>query len=66
MDMEIEKSANASWLQVSDRLAFIMRTMRSCADRLQPRRRGSRGPVPQLVPMLDWPANLFENEMTCH
>jgi hypothetical protein len=66
MDMEIEKLAKASRLQVSDPLAFIMRMVRPSADRLRPRPAESPGAVPQPLPMLDWPPNLFDNEMTCH
>ncbi len=65
MDMEIARLVNVAWLQIPDRQLFALRASWSSPDasRVRP---GSRSCIePQPVPMLDWPADLFDDVSFC-
>jgi hypothetical protein len=66
MDMEIARLTNISWLRAPDPQAVAMRAawMRPVRSWTQPGRRSTEDTLP--VPMLDWPAALFQDEMLDH
>jgi hypothetical protein len=66
MQMETTRLANVHWLSIPDRQVFALRTawMSRHGSRARPE------PVPrnepQRLPMLEWPATLFADEITSH
>jgi hypothetical protein len=66
MDMEIARLANISWLRPADPQVFAMRAVWQCPDRswLKSGMLAARDPLP--VPVLDWPATLFQDATLCH
>jgi hypothetical protein len=65
MEMEFVRLANVSWLQIPDRQVLAMRAVALSADRSPPRW-GSSADILRPVPILDWPATLFDDETHIH
>jgi hypothetical protein len=66
MEMETVRLANVSWFSIPDRQVLALRAAWSSWN-------GSRGQTgvasdnePRRLPILDWPAALFDDEMFCH
>jgi hypothetical protein len=66
MDMEIERLANAPWLQMSDWRVFLTRTLRLPQDESSGRPGAPDGIMPRELPPLDWPPTLFDDVQVCH
>jgi hypothetical protein len=66
MDMEIARLTNVYWLQIPDRQVVAMRTAWLHPDRSQLQSVMSSEEDPRRVPMLDWPATLFQDESLDH
>jgi hypothetical protein len=66
MDMEIARLSSISWAQIPDRQAVAVRGVWQQLNQswTQLARRGANDPRP--VPMLDWPAALFQDEILGH
>jgi hypothetical protein len=66
MNMEIARLTNVSWLQIPDwRLLALRALSPRVAPRVQSRGdqpRTSSDPMPQRLPVLDWPPDLFDDE----
>lgn len=65
MDMEIARLTNVSWLQVSDREVMALRAAWSVSDRSEDRPDAACDNEPLRLPMLDWPPDLFADDIFC-
>jgi hypothetical protein len=66
MDIEAARRDNASWLQITDWQILAMRAAGLAFDGSRTRPNIAAGNVPQHLPPLDWPLNLFEDEPLWH
>jgi hypothetical protein len=62
MDMETARPANTSWPQTADWHVFAVRAVGLPPNGSQSRTGTSVVTVPQQLPPLDWPPDLFGNE----
>jgi hypothetical protein len=63
MNMQTARLANVAWLSISDGQAFALRAAWFPANDARPWAGIRFDAEPQRLPMLDWPQNLFEDEV---
>ncbi len=63
MDMQIVRLTNLSWLQFSDRQAFALRLVSPPAARPKGRLDSASTQALEHLPILDWPTDLFADEI---
>jgi hypothetical protein len=61
MDMEMVKLADVSWFQAPRPQVFVMWTVPQASSDSPAKSRGSFVDYPQRVPVLNWPAALFDD-----
>jgi hypothetical protein len=66
MDMQIVRAANDYWVQISDRQVLALRAVSWFSNGSASRSDGGPNEARQPVPMLDWPATLFDDATVYH
>ena len=66
MDMPIARLAATVWRQITDLRGFAMRTVWLFAHGSRNRPGSPFNSGPQRLPPLDWPPDLFDDELLCH
>jgi hypothetical protein len=66
MDMQFVRAANDYWFQVSDRQVLALRGVSWSPNGSPSRSSDGSAAVVQPVPMLDWPATLFDDVIVFH
>jgi hypothetical protein len=65
MDTLTLRLANVSWIPISDRQVFVLRAVWLSRGETRAPPGTSNDNELQRVPMLDWPATLFDDEVFC-
>jgi hypothetical protein len=66
MDMQFVRAANDYWFQISDRQALALRAVPWSSNGSPSGSGEGSAALVQRVPMLDWPATLFDDVIVLH